>query len=250
MKTTNKPILLCVNDTYQDLQIGLFQGEHLLDHHEQAQARCSVELLPALDILLKKHSLTLSDVTYLAVAQGPGSFHSLRALLATVNGIAAASGVPLIGIDMLDVYQDCLAARTGEGGSPIGCVVLNAYNNEVFYRFIINSVVDNHLVPGPSGAAYATIDAVHAALLMCQQRHRDRIALIGSDQVLCAAVGRELPAVYQQVSTQELLSCMVKRAMSAIAENNHTGELQPLYLKKTTYRRLDEKRSEGQGPRT
>ncbi|MBL8917818.1 MAG: tRNA (adenosine(37)-N6)-threonylcarbamoyltransferase complex dimerization subunit type 1 TsaB [Myxococcaceae bacterium] len=60
------------------------------------------EALPGvIDALLRRHGLTLKDVTGLVSGLGPGSFTGLRIGLSCLKGLAYALRVPLVGVSSL-----------------------------------------------------------------------------------------------------------------------------------------------------
>ena len=62
--------------------------------------------------------LTLGDVTLLAVGLGPGPFTGLRVGLATIEGLAFATGLPVVGVSGLDALA-VAAARVFIGSGAI-----------------------------------------------------------------------------------------------------------------------------------
>ena len=77
------------------------------------------EQLPgALATLLDRESITLQDVDGYGVAIGPGSFTGLRVGIATMQGLAMATGKPLVGVSALDA----LAILAGTGKDLAGDV--------------------------------------------------------------------------------------------------------------------------------
>ena len=87
----------------------------------------SERLLPAIDRLLADAGLGVPDLGGLAVAIGPGSFTGLRIGLATVKGLAAASGTPVVGVPTLRA----LAWGLPFSRHPI-CPLLDARKGEVY----------------------------------------------------------------------------------------------------------------------
>ena len=87
----------------------------------------SERLLPAIDRILADAGLAMSGVNGLAVAIGPGSFTGLRIGLSTAKGLAAASGIPLVGVPTL---------RARAWALPFACVpicpILDARKGEVY----------------------------------------------------------------------------------------------------------------------
>jgi len=67
----------------------------------------TAHLLPQLTLLLRHLGRARSDISAVGVALGPGSWSGLRVGLSTAKGLALASGVPLIGVGVLDAlaYQ-------------------------------------------------------------------------------------------------------------------------------------------------
>jgi tRNA threonylcarbamoyladenosine biosynthesis protein TsaB len=91
----------------------------------------SRRLLGSIDWLLRESSLTLEDVSAIAVGLGPGSFTGLRIGMATAKGLCQASDKPLIGISSLD------AIAASVSSDKLICALLDARKKEVygcFYR--------------------------------------------------------------------------------------------------------------------
>jgi len=89
----------------------------------------SAHCIPAIDTLLKEHNITLADLSCIVANCGPGPFTTLRVVLTTVNGIQAASSLPLIGIDSLDA----LIQEYSNPAYPLTVALLNAFNHDVYY---------------------------------------------------------------------------------------------------------------------
>ena len=83
-------------------------------------------ILPLIGALLDGASLSLSELSGIAVTIGPGSFTGLRIALATVKGIAYEWGVPVVGISTLHAN----AARVDADGFI--CSLLDARKQEVY----------------------------------------------------------------------------------------------------------------------
>jgi tRNA threonylcarbamoyladenosine biosynthesis protein TsaB len=79
---------------------------------------------------LEACGLTLGDVTLLAVGLGPGPFTGLRVGLATIEGLAFATGLPVVGVSGLDALA-VGAARTDVAAREIA-VFLDGARGEVF----------------------------------------------------------------------------------------------------------------------
>jgi len=86
----------------------------------------SSRLLTVVETMMAEARIGFSELAGLAVGLGPGSFTGLRIAMATVKGLAAATGLPLYGVSSLD----CLAAAIA--GERQVCAVLNARKKEIY----------------------------------------------------------------------------------------------------------------------
>lgn len=99
--------------------------------------------------VLERQKLSVGDVDLFAVAAGPGSFTGLRIGIATMQGLALASGKRIIGVSALDaLYHASRSPKPGEGGSPLTSVAtwMDAQRGEVFSALY----EDGALIDGPS----------------------------------------------------------------------------------------------------
>ncbi len=89
--------------------------------------RHSERLLPALDRLLSDLELSVDGIDGFAVSVGPGSFTGLRIGIASVEGLAFATGRPCAGVSALDATAHRYRYRPGWIA-----VVLDAYRGEIY----------------------------------------------------------------------------------------------------------------------
>jgi tRNA threonylcarbamoyladenosine biosynthesis protein TsaB len=91
------------------------------------------QLPGALLDLLGSHGLSLAQVELFAVASGPGSLTGLRVGIATIQGLAFATGRPVVAVSALDALAETLRAAVPP--PPSGCLLgawKNAQRREVF----------------------------------------------------------------------------------------------------------------------
>lgn len=126
-----------IQGTYNKTELALFDAEACLDTIIKTDIKASSHLIPLLDELLQKNKITVNDLSFFAVDKGPGAFTSLRVTVTTVNGLAFARQIPLIGVSGLEALAfqvKPLIDQTSERATMIVCL-LNAYNNDVYYHF-------------------------------------------------------------------------------------------------------------------
>jgi len=123
------PSYIAIQNTYDIFEMALFLNDTCVDHVQEDKRHTSKLFIPLLDQLLTKNSIQLSDLDFCAVNCGPGPFSTLRSIIASVNGLHLATGIPLIGIDGLQAtfleFYDPHYENT--------VVLLNAFNHEVYY---------------------------------------------------------------------------------------------------------------------
>lgn len=103
---------ITLQNTYDDVQIGLLNAQdspRLIASTSINKIHASKELIPTLNAFLQQHNVSLDSIPFIAVNQGPGPFTTLRVVITTVNGIAFATGVPLIGVDALEAVRQEVA---------------------------------------------------------------------------------------------------------------------------------------------
>jgi tRNA threonylcarbamoyladenosine biosynthesis protein TsaB len=126
IKPTN---YLAIQNTYEEIEVALYCKDQLLGQTHIHKNEASKTLLICIDELLNSHNLKIKDLDFIGVNKGPGPFTTLRVVVATVNALNFAIQTPLIGIDGLDA----LIQEYNDTRWPITVVMLNAFNNDVYY---------------------------------------------------------------------------------------------------------------------
>ena len=106
-------MLLAIDTSTSQTSIALFRDAVLAEASWQAGQQQTRELLPEIQHLLGLVGAKVKDLTAIGVALGPGGFNGLRVGLATAKAIAAADGLPIVGIETprADAYQFRLTFR-------------------------------------------------------------------------------------------------------------------------------------------
>ena len=130
----DEPLILAFDTSTPCCSIALTEGGFSRGNVVASLSLCSSithsrRLLSAIDWLLLESSLSLDDISAVAVGLGPGSFTGLRIAMATAKGLAHGAGKALIGVSSLDV----LAASVSS--DRLICALLDARKKEVYSCF-------------------------------------------------------------------------------------------------------------------
>ena len=109
-------------------------GVEVLGHYQSQDGPSHSQILPPLVAqVLKEAGLTVKDLDFLAVGQGPGSFTGLRTGLSLAKGLALGANLPLYAFPTPDIlaapFLDKLATD-----DHLVCVI-DARHQEVFAKF-------------------------------------------------------------------------------------------------------------------
>lgn len=122
--------MLIINPGYEYISIGFFENETLTSTCSVHKHQASKTLLATIDTLLRDNNCSLDSLSCIAVIVGPGPFTTLRVAIASVNGLAYGSNIPLIAIDGFDAI--ILAEKTS-CKTPYMGIILNAFSDDVYY---------------------------------------------------------------------------------------------------------------------
>jgi tRNA threonylcarbamoyladenosine biosynthesis protein TsaB len=134
-------IFVAIQHTYDGIELALFRGQTMLAQECMSKFNASSVLIPTLEKTLKAHELRLSDLKFIAANCGPGPFTTLRVVITSINGIAFASKIPLVGINGLSA----LMAEYADQSCDRTICILNAFNHDVYYAYYNDT---NTLVTG------------------------------------------------------------------------------------------------------
>ena len=124
-------IILGLDTAGQSGSVALVDETQILASFYLRQApTLSSHLLRIIDLVCGQMGCRLDDLEGLAVSLGPGGFTSLRVGLATAQGLAMATGKPLVGCS---AFEALVAFAEGWNGAI--CPVLEARRGEVYAAF-------------------------------------------------------------------------------------------------------------------
>ncbi len=185
--------------------------------------------------LLEDQNLQLADLDFIAIDKGPGAFTSLRVALATVNGIAFAHRIPLVGVDSLDALTYDVTIQITDHKIPAYSyilVILNAYNNDVYYALSRFNQTQNSYEMLNKGCA--KIDAV---LTMISKEYAPQ-ELIGTGNgcaqhldLITSSLSQEIRFYHHDQATPSVDSIGSLGLQQFLAQTTPCYKIEPNYLK-------------------
>ena len=120
---------LVLQHTYESVEIAIYYLGKQIAFRLEEKHQASSKLILAIDFLLKKASLKLSDLEVIIVNQGPGPFTTLRTVISTINGLAFATNLKIIGVNGLKALinydlKDIAYPKV---------ILFNAFANDVYF---------------------------------------------------------------------------------------------------------------------
>jgi tRNA threonylcarbamoyladenosine biosynthesis protein TsaB len=205
--------------------MALFQDSQLINWVAEDKIRASKNFVLLIDGLLKEHHIKFSDLSFLAVNQGPGPFTTLRVVIASVNGLSYATKIPLVGIDALDA----LLAEHESVLYPSTIALLNAFNQDVYFGVSRTGQADV-----PKG--YKNITVFLQELQSSMPNQTVRFVGNGAElyhREITAAFGAHayIPTPMPQTASVNQIGIMGLNQWEK--QENVTNELYPLYLKQS-----------------
>jgi len=125
----NQQTFLAVQSTYSAIEYALYTNENCVEKSSIPKIKASSDLIPSLEKTLKKQSLTINEISFIGINQGPAPFTTLRVAIATINSIAFSLNTDVIGIDGLQA----IAQEYFDSQKLPTVILLNAFANDVYY---------------------------------------------------------------------------------------------------------------------
>jgi tRNA threonylcarbamoyladenosine biosynthesis protein TsaB len=176
--------------------------------------------------LLAAERVELDAVDVFAVATGPGSFTGMRVGIATMQGLAFATGKPLIGVSALDALA--VAGTSATPGVPRTVATwVDAWRGEVYAALY----EDGREVEGP------TVEHPAAVLDRHRRRGEAPILFIGDGAGRCLAIIRGALDGRAVIATPvaPLLAATVAQIAHDAARRGHrpgADAIRPLYVRR------------------
>ncbi|GAB5494712.1 MAG: tRNA (adenosine(37)-N6)-threonylcarbamoyltransferase complex dimerization subunit type 1 TsaB [Phototrophicaceae bacterium] len=115
-------MLIAIDTATKYLGLALYDEQTLIaEQMWRTGNKHNALLAPSIQQLLDTCSVNTSDLTMVAVANGPGSYTGLRIGVAMAKGLAAVKQLPLIGVNTLDIIAN--GQNIDEIAYPLLCVL-------------------------------------------------------------------------------------------------------------------------------
>ena len=216
MSDATPPLILAFDTAGPALSVVLCRGDRALSAIHLPMQRGHVELLlPAIESVMKAAGCALTAVDAIATTVGPGSFTGLRTGLAAAQGLAFATGVPLVGIDRFTALA--CAVRKSQPGQ-----LIIAFDSKARSLYVQAFKADGSRVEGwPAEGRHLTAEEVLEEL-------DSSIAILAGDGVsLLLTAGMQA----QDTDIRTLTAPMVAMvAASELAAGKTGWPPHPLYL--------------------
>jgi tRNA threonylcarbamoyladenosine biosynthesis protein TsaB len=213
---------ITLSNTYELVELGLFHEGHLIDSVSDDKMYVSKNIVVLLQELLAKNNKQLADLSFIAANQGPAPYTTLRVVLSTVNGLSFSTGIPLIGLDGLELFakefaDDCFAQTV---------ILHNAFNQELYYALAHNQ--------GIVSKGYGSVN--HVIDIIKNQFSHNSIRFLGNGYNLHAAAFEQAfgsqAYIPTTMPTHPSLAYLGAHAYDLWHNQaNHQTQLFPLYLK-------------------
>jgi tRNA threonylcarbamoyl adenosine modification protein YeaZ len=120
-------VLLAIDTSTDTASLALVRDETVLAELTwRSGQNHTTQLLPNLNHLFNLTGVTAKSLAAIIVAQGPGSFNGLRVGISAAKGLAFSLGIPIIGVNSLEVA----AYQYADTGLLI-CAIFNAGRSEI-----------------------------------------------------------------------------------------------------------------------
>jgi tRNA threonylcarbamoyl adenosine modification protein YeaZ len=184
-------------------------------------ANHTVELLPAVEVLLSRIKAGFQDINGIIVALGPGSFNGLRVGISAAKGLAASLGAPVAGISTLEVEAWPFAFFDG----PV-CAVHDAGRGELAAALFAGEGATLKRLQGDRLVRIEElIESTRCTTLFCGE-------LPGKAELSLRSALGNLAVIPSTLARTRRLACLALLGMKRLSAcPDNPAALQPIYLR-------------------
>lgn len=125
--------ILAIDTSTVAASVAVLEDDRILGEEYTAyKLKHSEKLLPMIKHLLEDVRLTIDDIDYFAVGNGPGSFTGLRIAAATVKAFSQTKNKPIISVSSLEA-----CANNVKGLNDVIFVIFDAQRNDTYFNMFI-----------------------------------------------------------------------------------------------------------------
>jgi tRNA threonylcarbamoyladenosine biosynthesis protein TsaB len=209
--------------------VALFEDGRLIVEDSRRVSNAHGEsLLPMVSALFERAAWSPSDVSRWAVGVGPGSFTGCRIGLATVKGIALATGAAIVGVTSLD------ALAFGLEGAGVVVSVVAGGKGELYLQATRGGVVllaPSHLRIGEVAARVAALVPDDRVVVAGEAASGVDWSVLGERVSVIVASPHDLPraSVVGRIGLERLEPADSERAGDSARA--HADALEPVYVR-------------------
>ncbi len=126
------PRLLAIDTATEACSVALGNSGRVVESHIYGPREHMQQLLPMIDALLDDAGVSLRDLDAIAFGRGPGSFTGVRIGLGVVQGLAFATGLPLIPVSTLATLAQSAVDESLRPGDQV-LAAIDARMGEVYW---------------------------------------------------------------------------------------------------------------------
>ncbi|WP_100642840.1 tRNA (adenosine(37)-N6)-threonylcarbamoyltransferase complex dimerization subunit type 1 TsaB [Alteromonas facilis] len=231
---SNNPNIVLVLDTATEAcSVALSVNGVTYAHFEECPQQHSQRILPMIDDICRQAGVDIKQVDLIGYGQGPGSFTGVRIAMATVQGLAFALDIPVIGVSTLAAMAYEVGSDTSDGTHIF--VAIDARMSEVYfghYRWQNGALVmmSEEQVLSPEQAAQYVADNSHEPYVIAGTGW-------GAYSPLSQLVSAHSLSLDVRLPNAQ---CMLPLAMAAGVTNSQSVfDAEPVYLRDTvTWKKL------------
>jgi tRNA threonylcarbamoyladenosine biosynthesis protein TsaB len=223
------PNILALSTSSPVLSVALKKGnDTILEETVPGFMKHAENLIPKMDLLLKKKKLSISKVDTLLIDRGPGSFTGLRIGFATLKGLLVSQKRKCLGILSLDLIAENIDLPEDSALA----VCLDAYRQKIYTR--LYKRVQNHWKPF---AKPVVVSAEELGKLLPEEIHLTGDAIVRyKAEIEKATVGKKLHFVAEKKAypkASRLISIYMRgnTGSTTLQTLNKPAEFIPLYFR-------------------
>lgn len=132
MKMTEKLKFLLIDTSNENLTVVVLYNQGKVKIKNVSEARGHIKnLMPLISEILSEENIKISDLSFISLVEGPGSWTGLRIAFSTVKVLCLVNNLKLICINNFDVFTKAL----GLTGSKI--ILMKSSNQNFYFRYVV-----------------------------------------------------------------------------------------------------------------